>query len=117
MHGPCVESYLRYVRIDRTLEVMIVRSVRNRGLRWLIENDNPRFLQQGLVDRVRNILTILVLSEDIENFVNNGPPGWRIHRLTGDRQNVWSVSVSGNWRITFEETTGFIDRLNLEDDH
>ena len=108
---------MRDVRIDRTLGVMIVRSVRHRGLRWLIENDDPRFLQRGLADRVRNILTILVLSEDIESFINNGPRGWRIHRLIGDRQNVWSVSVSGNWRITFEETSGFVDRLNLEDYH
>ena len=96
---------------------MILRSVRHRGLRWLIENDNPRFLPQGLASRVRNILTILVLSEDIESFINNRQPGWRIHRLSGDRQNVWSVSVSGNWRITFEETSGFIDRLNLENYH
>ena len=108
---------MRNVRIDRTLKVMIVRSVRHRGLRWLIENDNPRFLQQGLADRVRNVLTTLVLSEDIDSFIINSPLGWSVHQLTGDRQNVWSVSVSGNWRITFEETAGFIDRLNLEDYH
>ena len=29
----------------------------------------------------------------------------------------WSVSVSGNWRITFEEAAGTVDRLNLEDYH
>jgi len=27
------------------------------------------------------------------------------------------VSVSGNWRITFEERGGILDRLNLEDYH
>ena len=32
---------------------MIVRSVRHRGLRRLIENDNPWFLRRNLVDRVR----------------------------------------------------------------
>ena len=40
---------------------MIIQSVRHRGLRQLIENDNPQFLTQDLVDRVRNILTVLVL--------------------------------------------------------
>ena len=30
---------------------------------------------------------------------------------------MWSVSVSENWRITFEEDDGHIDRLNLEDYH
>ncbi len=32
---------------------MIVRSVRHRELRRLIENDNARFLRRNLVDRVR----------------------------------------------------------------
>ncbi|MDD9982186.1 MAG: hypothetical protein OXU81_12650 [Gammaproteobacteria bacterium] len=33
------------------------------------------------------------------------------------RRNEWSVLVSGNWRITFEERNGAIGRTNLEDDH
>ena len=96
---------------------MIIGSVRHRGLRWLIEEDNPRFLQQGLAGRVRNVLTALVLAEDIDSFINDVPPGWRVHRLSGDRQSEWSISVSGNWRITFEEEAGYIEGLNLEDYH
>ena len=96
---------------------MIVRSVRHRGLRRLIEENNPRFLRQNLVDRVRKILTVLILAEHIDGFIADAPSGWRVHRLSGDRQNEWSVSVSGNWRITFEEKDGHIDRLNLEDYH
>ena len=42
---------------------MVARSVRHRGLRRLIEEDNPRFLRQNLVDRVRKILTALILAE------------------------------------------------------
>ncbi len=48
---------------------VIMRSVRHRGLRRLIEDDNPRFLQQNLVDRVRKILTVLILAEDIDRYV------------------------------------------------
>lgn len=96
---------------------MIVRFVRHRGLRRLIEEDNPRFLRQNLVDRVRKILTALILAEHIDGFIADAPSGWRIHRLSGDRQDEWSVSVSGHWRITFEEENGYIDRLNLEDYH
>ena len=33
------------------------------------------------------------------------------------RSNEWSVSVSGNWRITFEEWNGRLERVNLEDYH
>ncbi len=96
---------------------MIVRSVRHRGLRRLIENDSSRFLRQDLVDRVRKILTVLILAEDIDRFIADAPPGWRVHRLSGDRAGTWSVSLTGNWRITFHEADGYIDRLNLEDYH
>ena len=96
---------------------MVVRSVRHRGLRRLIEEDNPRFLRQNLVDRGRKILTALILAENIDRFIAAAPPGWHVHRLSGDRQAEWSVSVSGNWRITFKEEDSYIDRLNLEDYH
>ena len=96
---------------------MLLRSVRHRGLRRLIEDDDPRFLGRELVGRVRNVLTALMLAEHLEGFIADAPPGWRVHRLSGDRTGQWSVSVSGNWRITFEEEDGHIDRLNLEDYH
>ena len=86
-------------------------------MRRLIEEDNPRFLRQNLVDRVRKILTALILAEHIDGFIADAPHGWCVHRLSGDRQDEWSVSVSGNWRITFKEEDSYIDRLNLEDYH
>ena len=96
---------------------MIIRSVRHRGLQQLIDDDNPRFLPLQLVQRIRNILTALTLSENMTSFLLGSPPGWRIHRLVGRREAEWSISVSGNWRITFAESDGYIDNLNLEDYH
>ena len=96
---------------------MIIRSVRHRGLQRLIEDDNPRFLPDHLVGRVRKIMTALILAEKLSSFIADAPRGWRVHRLSGDRQNEWSISVSYNWRITFEEEVGYVDRLNLEDYH
>jgi proteic killer suppression protein len=29
-------------------------------------------------------------------------PGARLHPLHGDREDQWSVSISGNWRVVFE---------------
>ncbi len=29
-------------------------------------------------------------------------PGYRLHRLKGDRKGQWVISVSGNWRMVFE---------------
>lgn len=60
---------------------------------------------------------MLILADDIESLIADSPPGWRVHRLSGDRQSEWSISVSGNWRITFSEQDGYVDGLNLEDYH
>jgi proteic killer suppression protein len=47
----------------------------------------------------------------------SGPPGWRIHQLSRDRAGTWSISVSGNWRITFDLEGDLILNLDLEDYH
>ena len=96
---------------------MIIRSVRHRGLKRLIEDNQIKGLRPDLVNRTRNIITALVLADDIAAFRTSAPPGWRVHQLSGDRKNTWSVSTSGNWRITFIEEDGFIDVLDLEDYH
>lgn len=79
--------------------------------------DDARSLPPFLVGRIRNVLTVMQLAEGMDGFIADSPPGWRIHRLTGDRGNAWSDSVSENWRITFEESQGEITRMNLEDYH
>ena len=83
----------------------------------MLEHDNPRFLRADLVGRARNVLTVLALADDLDAFLADAPRGWRVHRLSGERRQVWSVSISRNWRITFEEDDGHIDGLNLEDHH
>ena len=72
-------------------------------MRQLYENDSSRLLKQDLAERVRGILAALVMAENMDDFIGQAAPGWRVHRLSGERRNEWSVSVSGNWRIAFEE--------------
>jgi proteic killer suppression protein len=94
---------------------MKFRSVRHKGLRRLIESDDERGLRPDLVRRVRNILAAMHVAQDMDGIV--GPPGWRIHQLTGDRSGTWSISASGNWRITFRISGDEIVDLDLEDYH
>jgi proteic killer suppression protein len=44
-------------------------------------------------------------------------PGYRLHRLKGDRAGTWSVSVSGNWRVTFTFDSEDAFEVDLEDYH
>ena len=44
-------------------------------------------------------------------------PGFRLHPLKGKLAGRWAISVSGNWRITFEFRDGNAFILNYEDYH
>ena len=57
---------------------MIVRSVRHRGLRRLLENNTSRWLKQDLVEGVRGIVTAPSLAEAREGFLGEVAPGWRV---------------------------------------
>ena len=94
---------------------MQIRTVRHRGLKRLIEDDDERELRSDLAARLRRVLTVLLAAEDMRGV--SGPPGWRIHQLAGDRAGTWSISISGNWRLTFDLDRGEIVNLNLEDYH
>jgi proteic killer suppression protein len=44
-------------------------------------------------------------------------PGFRLHPLKGAMRGLWSISVNGNWRITFEFQDGNAYVLDYEDYH
>jgi proteic killer suppression protein len=94
---------------------MIIRSIRHRGLKRFVESNDPRGIRADQVNRLRNVLAALIAAENMDGV--RGPPGWRIHQLTGDRQGTWSISLTGNWRITFDIDGNEIKNLNLEDYH
>jgi len=44
-------------------------------------------------------------------------PGYDLHELKGNRKGVWSVKISGNWRITFRFKDGQAYEVDREDYH
>ena len=44
-------------------------------------------------------------------------PGYKFHHLKGTRKYEFAVSVTGNWRITFEFEGDDATNVNLEDYH
>ena len=43
--------------------------------------------------------------------------GFRLHELSGSLRNRWSITVNGNWRLTFEFRDGDAYLLDYEDYH
>ncbi|WII96003.1 type II toxin-antitoxin system RelE/ParE family toxin [Moraxella haemolytica] len=45
-------------------------------------------------------------------------PGWQLHALKGDLVGHWSVSVNGNWRLTFKfNDDGNAEIVDYQDYH
>jgi proteic killer suppression protein len=89
-----------------------IRNVRHAGLRRLVEDDDARGINADWRKRVRNILTALIVAEDMDGV--EGPPGWRIHQYD---DGTWSIDVTGNYRVTFKIEDGVICDLDLKDPH
>ncbi|QEN04756.1 peptidase [Thiospirochaeta perfilievii] len=44
-------------------------------------------------------------------------PGYRLHQLSGKEKDIWSVTVNGNWRVTFYFEEGDAYIVNYLDYH
>ena len=85
---------------------------RHRGLRRLYERGEEGAISQNHLRRVRLLLTAL---EHGNRPSDLDQPGLRLHRLKGS--DVWSVRVSGNWRVTFRYVDGEAVDVDLVDYH
>ena len=92
----------------------MIRTVRHRGLKRLIERGDASKINPQQVDRVRRILTLLQSAEQIEDV---SLPGLLLHPLTGRLSGFWSVRVSGNWRMIFRFEDGHAFDVDLVDYH
>jgi len=88
--------------------------IKHKGLRALHERDAAARLPAGLVPRLRRILFRL---QEATDPASADAPGFRLHRLKGDRAGVWSVRVSGNWRVVFRFDRHEVVDVNLVDYH
>jgi toxin HigB-1 len=95
-----------------TLEVVIC-TFRHRGLRRLWGGD-PSRIGAILRDRIENVLAVLAAASTVADL---DLPGYRLHALKGELKGLWSVTVSGNWRITFRFEDGNVFDVDLTDYH
>ena len=71
---------------------------RHRGLKRLYYRGDRSRVPAHLADRIEEVLGLLDVAENARDL---DLPGYRLHRLRGDRKGFWSVTLSGNWRIIF----------------
>ena len=92
---------------------MIV-SFKHRGLEKYFLRGTKSGIQAKHESRIRLILARLDSSTSAKDM---DLPGLRLHELTGKRKRIWSVVVSGNWRITFRFDGEDAEIVDYEDYH
>ena len=92
----------------------MVKSFRHRGLRRFHETGSTSGIQASHGKRLRMQLAALDTAQAVEDM---DIPGFRLHPLKGKLRGRWSITVNGNWRLTFEFQDGNAYVLDYEDYH
>lgn len=92
----------------------MIKSFRHKGLCRLFETGSTSGVQSSHAKRLRMQLAALDTAQAVEDM---DIPGFRLHPLKGQMRGRWSISVSGNWRMTFEFRDGNAYVLDYEDYH
>jgi toxin HigB-1 len=92
----------------------MITGFRHKGLRRLYENDDSRLLPPQMLDRIREILTALDATENLEGL---NRPSFRLHPLKGQMKGFWAVTVRANWRVVFRFAAGNAYDIDFVDYH
>jgi proteic killer suppression protein len=77
----------------------VIKSFRHRGIERFFRTGSKAGIQAKHAEKLRLQLFAL---DNAEGPGDLNAPGWRLHPLTGPLRDHWSISVSGNWRLTFK---------------
>ena len=92
----------------------MIKSFVHKGLRRFYESGKTSGIQSKHERKLRLIISNLDQAEKPEDM---DLPGLQLHRLKGQRNIIWSVRVSGNWRVTFRFIGTDVEVVNYEDYH
>ena len=94
---------------------MVLGKFLHKGLKRLYEGDDGSGLPPHSIRKIKAILAALEFADTLSQVATL--PGWRLHSLKGSRKGDYSITVTGNWRITFAVQGNFVTDLNFEDYH
>ena len=94
--------------------ICMITSFIHKGLERFYKTGKSSGIQAKHAKRLRLILTNLDQAESPQDM---DLPGLRLYELKGSRENIWSVTVSGNWRVTFRFIGRDAEIVNYEDYH
>ncbi len=92
----------------------MIKSFKHKELQLFFEKANVKGIQYKHSKKLRMMLSALDTAYEIDDL---DLPSFNLHALQGSRDSVWSIKVSGNWRLTFHFERNDVYILNYEDYH
>jgi proteic killer suppression protein len=92
----------------------VILSFKHKGLARFFESSSKSGIQAQHAERLRLILGRLNTATAARDM---DLAGLHLHALKGERKGVWSVWVSGNWRVTFQFVGRDAELVDYEDYH
>jgi proteic killer suppression protein len=77
----------------------MILSIKHKGLRLLWEKDDPSKLPSMQVEKIKRILTVIDTIKTLKPLKQI--PGYKLHLLSGNFKGLWSITITGNYRIIF----------------
>ena len=87
--------------------IHMIKTFSHKGLEAFFRTGSKAGIRPDHAGKLRILLTQLDVALGPEDMA---APAWRLHPLKGDLAGHWSVTVNGNWRLTFR----FLDDGNVE---
>ena len=92
----------------------MIISWKHKGLKLFFESRRTSGIQTKHAARLRIQLGLLDAATKPDDL---NLPGFHFHRLKGNRKDCFSISVSGNWRLTYMFEGKDAILVNYEDYH
>ena len=92
----------------------MIQKFKHKGLKKFFENGSTAGIIVVHAPRLRAVLTMLDAAQVVEEM---NAPGLRLHALMGDLKGQFAVTISGNWRVTFEFKNGNAYIVDYQDYH
>lgn len=92
----------------------VIKTFRHKGFKALYLTGNAKGVRADHVSRLRRALSALDIAAVPDDM---DEPGMRLHLLKGELAGLWSVSISGNWRVIFRFVEADVELVDYLDYH
>ncbi len=92
----------------------MITSFKHKGLELFFTKGSYKGIPAQYGARIERMLDRLDASKQADDM---NLPGYKFHALRGERKAEFAVSLTGNWRVTFEFDGENAINVNLEDYH